>query len=62
MRESELVGDRAAARKAAVKILVTVKCRIGVADQDAAESLAFFAEEVIAAGVDALSRMPEKPG
>ena len=34
MREPKLVGDCVAAMKAAVKIPVTVKCRIGVDEQD----------------------------
>src|SRR2546421_7995013 len=34
MAEPELVGDLVAAMKAAVKIPVTVKCRIGIDDQD----------------------------
>jgi tRNA-dihydrouridine synthase A len=39
MREPDLVGDCAAAMRAAVSIPVTVKCRIGVDDQDPEESL-----------------------
>jgi tRNA-dihydrouridine synthase A len=40
--------------KAAVKIPVTVKCRIGVDEQDPAEALFSFAGAVKAAGTDAL--------
>ncbi len=54
MREPALVGDCVAAMKAAVAIPVTVKCRIGVDDQDPEEALGVFAEAVIAAGADAL--------
>jgi tRNA-dihydrouridine synthase A len=39
MREPQLVADCAAAMRAAVSIPVTVKCRIGVDDQDPQESL-----------------------
>ncbi len=39
MREPQLVGDCVAAMKAAVKIPVTVKCRIGVDDQEPDEAL-----------------------
>ncbi len=39
MREPELVADCMAAMGAAVKVPVTVKCRIGVDDQDPEESL-----------------------
>ncbi|MHB8887171.1 MAG: tRNA dihydrouridine(20/20a) synthase DusA [Methylovirgula sp.] len=53
MREPELVGDCVAAMKARVKIPVTVKCRIGVDDQES-EALFRFAEAMVAVGVDAL--------
>src|SRR6202142_3237053 len=43
MAEPALVADGVAAMKAAVKIPVTVKCRIGVDDQDPAEALFSFA-------------------
>ncbi len=39
MREPELVGECVSAMRAAVSIPVTVKCRIGVDDQDPEESL-----------------------
>src|SRR5918998_1450906 len=53
-RELALVGEGVAAMKAAVSIPVTVKCRIGVDDQDAEEALNRLAESVVAAGADAL--------
>src|SRR3712207_2834452 len=39
MREPDLVGECVAAMKAAVPVPVTVKCRIGVDEQDPEESL-----------------------
>jgi tRNA-dihydrouridine synthase A len=54
MLEPELVGDCVAAMKARVKIPVTVKCRLGVDDQDPAQALARLAEAVIGAEVDGL--------
>ena len=54
MAEPALVADGVAAMKAAVKIPVTVKCRIGIDDQDPEQSLFGFADQVIAAGADAL--------
>ena len=54
MIEPALVADCVAAMKAAVDIPVTVKCRIGVDDQDPAEALFSFAAAVKAAGTDAL--------
>jgi tRNA-dihydrouridine synthase A len=54
MIEPALVADCVAAMKAAVEIPVTVKCRIGVDDQDPAEALFSFAAAVKAAGTDAL--------
>ena len=54
MREPALVAEGVAAMKAAVKIPVTVKCRIGVDDQEPAEALFAFAEAVKAAGADGL--------
>ncbi len=54
MREPDLVADCVAAMKAVVAVPVTVKCRIGVDDQDAETALFTFAEKVIAAGSDAL--------
>ena len=54
MAEPPLVGECIAAMKAAVSIAVTVKCRLGIDDQDPERSLEDFAESVKAAGVDAL--------
>ena len=54
MTEPELVGDCVAAMKAAVTIPVTVKCRIGVDDQDPEEALERFAQAVKRAGADVL--------
>jgi tRNA-dihydrouridine synthase A len=54
MAEPQLVADCIAAMKAAVAVPVTVKCRIGIDDQDPDTALAAFANAVIAAGVDRL--------
>jgi tRNA-dihydrouridine synthase A len=54
MAEPNLVGDCVAAMKAAVAIAVTVKCRIGVDDQDPEQALEDFAQTVERAGADAL--------
>jgi tRNA-dihydrouridine synthase A len=54
MAEPALVGEGVAAMKAAVTIPVTVKCRIGIDDQDPEEALDALAGAVIGAGVDAL--------
>ncbi|KAA5599882.1 tRNA dihydrouridine(20/20a) synthase DusA [Blastochloris sulfoviridis] len=54
MREPQLVGDCVAAMKAAVGLPVTVKCRIGVDEQDPEQALDALAEAAVAAGVDAL--------
>jgi tRNA-dihydrouridine synthase A len=54
MAEPELVGDCVAAMKAAVAIPITVKCRIGIDDQDPDHALEIFAQAVERAGVDAL--------
>jgi tRNA-dihydrouridine synthase A len=54
MAEPQLVGDCVAAMKAAVAIPVTVKCRIGIDDQDPEQALTAFAATVVAAGTDAL--------
>src|ERR1700749_4099580 len=54
MAEPQLVAEGVAARKRAVKIPVTVKCRIGIDDQDPEVALDTLARGVIAAGADAL--------
>ncbi len=54
MAEPLLVADCVAAMKAAVRVPVTVKCRIGIDDQDPDQALFAFAEIVKAAGVDVL--------
>jgi tRNA-dihydrouridine synthase A len=54
MAEPELVAECVAAMKAAVKIPVTVKCRIGIDDQDPEAALDTLARGVVAAGTDAL--------
>ncbi|QTL06165.1 tRNA dihydrouridine(20/20a) synthase DusA [Aquabacter sp. L1I39] len=55
MREPLLVGECIAAMKAKVSIPVTVKCRIGVDDQDPETALNALADAVLAAGTDALT-------
>lgn len=54
MGEPALVADSVAAMKNAVKIPVTVKCRIGIDDQDSEEFLSAFIESVKRAGCDAV--------
>jgi tRNA-dihydrouridine synthase A len=54
MREPRLVGECIAAMKAATTLPVTVKCRLGVDDQDVEVSLDRFSDAVMAAGADAL--------
>jgi tRNA-dihydrouridine synthase A len=54
MKEPARVAECVAAMKAAVKIPVTVKCRIGVDEQEPREALFALAEATRAAGVDAL--------
>jgi tRNA-dihydrouridine synthase A len=54
MAEPALVGECVGAMKAAVAVPVTVKCRIGIDDQDPGEALDALAGAVIAAGVDRL--------
>jgi tRNA-dihydrouridine synthase A len=51
MREPALVAEGMAAMAAAVRIPVTVKCRIGVDDQDPDESLFTLVDACAAAGV-----------
>jgi len=54
MAEPSLVGDCIRAMKAAVKIPVTIKCRIGIDEQDPEKSLFDFTDVVKSAGIDAL--------
>ena len=54
MVEPALVAEGVAAMKAAVRIPVTVKCRLGVDDQDPDQALFKLTETVKAAGADAL--------
>jgi tRNA-dihydrouridine synthase A len=54
MEEPAVVGACVAAMKAAVRVPVTVKCRLGVDDQDPEAALDAMADAVTAAGVDAL--------
>ncbi len=51
MREPQLVADCVAAMRAAVSIPITVKCRIGVDDQDPEQSLRSLIDACAAAGV-----------
>ncbi len=55
MQEPALVGDCVAAMKAAVSLPVTVKCRIGVDEQDTEEALNNLTDSVVAAGCDELT-------
>ncbi len=55
MREPVLVGRCVAAMKAAVGLPVTVKCRIGVDDQEPTEALGALVDEAVAAGVDGVT-------
>jgi len=52
MREPRLVADCVAAMRAAVSIPVTVKCRIGVDDQDPEIALRTLIDDCTAVGVD----------
>jgi len=54
MRTPGLVAEGVAAMKRAVDVPVTVKCRIGVDEQDTEVALDAMAEAVFAAGADAL--------
>jgi tRNA-dihydrouridine synthase A len=54
MAEPALVGDCVAAMKAAVSIPVTVKCRIGIDEQDPEAALEIFAQSIEQARADAL--------
>jgi tRNA-dihydrouridine synthase A len=54
MAEPDLVADGVHAMKRVVSVPVTVKCRIGIDDQDPEAGLDTFARKVVAAGADAL--------
>jgi tRNA-dihydrouridine synthase A len=54
MAEPQLVAEGVAAMKRAVRVPVTVKCRIGIDDQDPEVALDTLARAVVAAGADAL--------
>ncbi len=54
MAEPELVADCVRAMKDVTDLPVTVKCRIGIDDQDTEEALDRFADAMVGAGVDAL--------
>jgi tRNA-dihydrouridine synthase A len=54
MAEPALVAEGIAAMKRAVNVPVTVKCRIGIDDQDPETALDTLARSVVAAGADAL--------
>src|SRR5215475_13223712 len=54
MAEPALVGECVAAMKAVVAVPVTVKCRLGIDDQDPEAALDALADAAIAAGVDRL--------
>jgi tRNA-dihydrouridine synthase A len=54
MAEPTLVGDCVAAMTAAVGVPVTVKCRIGIDDQDPEQALATLTHAVMQAGVAGL--------
>lgn len=55
MAEPGLVGECVSAMKAAVAIPVTVKCRIGIDEQEPRQSLAALVAAVTEAGVDGLT-------
>ena len=55
MREPALVADCVAAMKAVVDVPVTVKCRIGVDDQDQEAALDALADQVVQAGCDQIT-------
>jgi len=52
MAEPQLVADCIAAMRAVVKIPVTVKCRIGIDEQDPEDALRIFIDTVAKAGPD----------
>ncbi|HEX5231101.1 MAG TPA: tRNA dihydrouridine(20/20a) synthase DusA [Bradyrhizobium sp.] len=54
MAEPALVAEGVGAMKRAVRVSVTVKCRIGIDDQDSETALDALARGVVAAGADAV--------
>jgi len=54
MAVPQLVGECIAAMKEAVRVPVTVKCRIGIDNQDPEQALDALARSVVTAGADAL--------
>ena len=62
MAEPDLVADCVAAMGEAAALPVTVKCRIGIDDQDAEESLDRFIDSVAQAGCGPSSCMRARPG
>jgi tRNA-dihydrouridine synthase A len=54
MATPDLVGDCVAAMKASAGVPVTVKCRIGIDDQDPEPALDRLADAVVAAGADGI--------
>ena len=54
MAEPALVAEGVGAMKRAVRVPVTVKCRIGIDDQDSEAALDALARGVVAAGADAV--------
>jgi tRNA-dihydrouridine synthase A len=54
MAEPALVAEGVGAMKRAVRVPVTVKCRIGIDDQDSEAALDALARGVVAAGADAM--------
>jgi tRNA-dihydrouridine synthase A len=54
MAEPSVVEDCVRAMKGATELPVTVKCRLGIDDQDTEESLDRFADRMVAAGADHL--------
>jgi tRNA-dihydrouridine synthase A len=54
MAEPDLVAGCVVAMKGATHLPVTVKCRIGIDDQDSEAALDLFTDQLVGAGVDAL--------
>jgi tRNA-dihydrouridine synthase A len=54
MADPETVAASVTAMKAATALPVTVKCRVGIDDQDTERDLDRFADRLVAAGVDAI--------